>query len=318
MKNSVRKTSKTVKDNTSSTKLVSAPIAKTKIVTIERPQFGYKRHSILVKHKEYVTSVFGTNAPLRNVTGVCNPSNAGSFPWLSTLAFNFDKYRFVRLHYEFVPSCPTTTPGRVAMYFDTDVASTPPTNKAELHSFEGVVDAPSWSSVALRVRCDNVIRFADQAQSDPRLVDLGQITIATYGTGSSVDIGDVYVDYEIELIRPVGGKPLATYYVGGNANSVLISGPVYATIAGTTGITFTALTTGTFNITITAAGAGLVTGTPTPTGSSSVARVAVITNATNVQQLATFVWSVGEVGDTVTLPFGAIPTSIVVVVSKVG
>lgn len=46
--------------------------------------------------------------------------NAGvsdTFPWLSGIAKQFDKYKLTRLNLKFIPYASTTTPGTISMFF---------------------------------------------------------------------------------------------------------------------------------------------------------------------------------------------------------
>lgn len=51
-----------------------------------------------------------------------NVSNADLFPWLSQLAWSYERYSIISLNVEFIPSCPTTTAGLVYLAFDYDPA----------------------------------------------------------------------------------------------------------------------------------------------------------------------------------------------------
>lgn len=46
-----------------------------------------------------------------------NAGDKQSFPWLSSIARSFDKYRLTNLQFKYVPVVPTTTVGDIAMVF---------------------------------------------------------------------------------------------------------------------------------------------------------------------------------------------------------
>lgn len=75
--------------------------------------------SISLSHSERIGAVQAIQTRT-NSQILVNPRKTECFPWLAGVARAFDMYRFARLSFEFVPSCPTTTAGEFSMGLDYD------------------------------------------------------------------------------------------------------------------------------------------------------------------------------------------------------
>ena len=187
---------------------VAAPVAISRTITGSRPKFTRSQGSVTVTHRELVAQISNTSALQVNGGQIpniyrLNPSNGLLFPWLSTMAANFDQYRFNAVHLEYVPLCATTETGRVAMYFDKDSQDPEPRDRVELANMAHLNEGSPWAEGRLRVPIDNVKRFTnDSNTSDPKLLDLGQIGFATYGGGSANPVGDIFISYTVTFFEP--------------------------------------------------------------------------------------------------------------------
>jgi hypothetical protein len=139
-----------------------------------------------------------------------NPGLASVFPWASQLARSYDKYIFRKLKFEFRSVVPTTTAGVVMMSFDYDTLDSLPVSKFEHAQTTPNVESNSFNSFELQVQCDNTPRFVRQgaiADVDLKTYDLGQLVISS-SYGAAALVGEVYVDYEVELMKPSHGVPV--------------------------------------------------------------------------------------------------------------
>jgi hypothetical protein len=147
------------------------------------------------------------------------------------LARSYDKYRFRKLKFEFRSVVPTTTAGVVMMTFDYDTLDALPTSKFEHSQTTPNVESNSFNSFELPVACDNVFRFIRQgsiSNTDLKTYDFGQMVISSsYGVASL--LGEVYVDYEVELQKPSHGVPI-------NCNLTQSSPPSVSTCIGTNAV----------------------------------------------------------------------------------
>lgn len=192
---------------------IVAPVAVTRQLKGSRPKFSGKgTGSITVTHREYLGQVVAT-ADLQVNGGIVgnllkvNPLNGILFSWLPTIAAGYDQYTFNRLTLHYVPLCATTATGRVAMYWDKDSTDSEPTDRVELANQATLKETAPWAEATLTIPTDRVRRFCDDsAVADRKLIDLGQLGVATYG-GTSIVAGDVFVAYSVTLHFP---QPLAT------------------------------------------------------------------------------------------------------------
>nr|WRQ65796.1 structural protein [Tolivirales sp.] len=193
---------------------IVAPVAVTRQIRGSKPRFsGRGTGSITVTHREYLGQV-ATTADLQVNGGITgnllkvNPLNGILFSWLPTIAAGYDQYSFNRLSLQYVPLCATTATGRVAMYWDKDSTDPEPTDRVELANQAILKETSPWAEANLTIPTDRIKRFCDDsAVADRKLVDLGQFGVATYGTGSVVVAGDVFVSYTVTFYNP---QPLAT------------------------------------------------------------------------------------------------------------
>lgn len=129
---------------------------------------------------------------------------------LSLFAQMYDKYRFNRLRFEFVPCASTTIRGAIILAYDRDISdSTPPANDAGIRQYMAMQDAkagPLWAPLV----CDCPLSHPEEglftnpvAGGDDRLSYQGQFYVALLEpTETGVSVGDVYVHYDIELFDP--------------------------------------------------------------------------------------------------------------------
>nr|AFU10974.1 capsid protein [Grapevine Algerian latent virus] len=192
---------------------VVAPVAVTRQIRGSKPKFsGRGTGSITVTHREYLGQVV-TTADLQVNGGITgnllkvNPLNGILFSWLPTIAAGYDQYAFNRLSLQYVPLCATTATGRVAMYWDKDSTDLEPSDRVELANQAILKETSPWAEANLTIPTDRIKRFCDDsAVADRKLVDLGQLGVATYG-GTAVVAGDVFVSYTVTFYNP---QPLAT------------------------------------------------------------------------------------------------------------
>lgn len=139
-----------------------------------------------------------------------NPANFVLFPWLSGIARGFEKYRFTRLSFRFVPSNPTTAPGRFYAAVDYDYNDEPASSLPTLMSNETASSASVWGEVNLN--CNMRTMFAGHdykyvsntsrfSETEPRLTYGGFLMAAVSGTTGACT-WDLVVSYSVELISP--------------------------------------------------------------------------------------------------------------------
>lgn len=235
---------------------ITAPVAVTRQVNGVQPKFGKMVGSVTVEHREYLTQVsnstgFTVNGGIIGNLYRVNPLNGSVFSWLPASATNYDEYTFhsVMLHY--IPTCGTTEVGRVAMYFDKDSQDSEPADRVELANYRVLKETAPWAEAKLVIPTDRIKRFCDDsATMDYKLIDLGQIGIATYGGSGTNYIGDVFISYRVTLYAPQPTAPLlSTRRLDLSGAIVTSTGYGYFTVTRTsTVITMSFRSVGTFVI----------------------------------------------------------------------
>jgi len=176
------------------------------VVKTTRPRFAsLPSGGVLISHSEMISPVVSVGSNTYGVTSYrCNPGLANIFPWLSTIALNYEKYRFRRLVFHTASLAPTSTGGRIGLGFDYDSTDAVPQSRQEFYSLTTNSEGPVWDSLAMNVAVDQQFRFTGtHAVADSKLIDFGQFLVYTdaVAVASSV-LADLFVDYEVELILP--------------------------------------------------------------------------------------------------------------------
>lgn len=198
---------------------VSAPVAISRRIAGMQPRFKQVAGSIHITHRELVTSILPSGDMLVNngVTAVgayrINPGNATLFTWLPTLGLNFDMYKFTKIRFHYVPTCATTSTGRVALVWDKDSQDPLPVDRSALSAYTHSAESAPWADNMLVIPCDNIKRFINDGNAtDKKLVDFGQLFFATYSSSGSVPLGDIYVEYGVEFTEAQPAASQVQYF----------------------------------------------------------------------------------------------------------
>lgn len=222
------------KDGIGKTK--SVPVAKTKQVTSFQSQMrATPDGGFEMKRRELVTTIKNSTAYQVNggVSGLSyrlNPSSGSTLTWLPAIASCYDQYVFKSFELVFVPSSGTQQNGRVALWFDKNSEDPAPVEKVALLNMGVIAETSPWESVRLRIPTDNVKRFClgSGANTDAKLIDLGQIGYATYSGSTTAEIGELFAVYTVVLYYPQPpGSQIQTLDISGGGVRVADVGPVY-------------------------------------------------------------------------------------------
>lgn len=201
------------------------------------PQFSQTRQSTQVCHREYLGDIQGT-AGFNNAMYSLNPGIATTFPWLATVAQNYQEYKFHGLIFEFRPLITdfvtSGAPGVVVMATNYNADSPIYTTKQEMENSEFAVSVKPTNALIHGVECKinetilphrYVRSGAVPLGQDLRLYDYGNFQFATQANPVQ-DLGELWVSYCVEFL-----KPQLPVDVGGNVNSnhtfrTLVSGVV--------------------------------------------------------------------------------------------
>lgn len=194
------------------------------------PSFGSNR--TIVRHREFIQNVQSSTS-FNVVRFDLNPGLETTFPWLSGIAANYEKYRPLGMIFEFKSTSANalnsanTALGTVMMATRYNaISQNVPQSKMEMLQIEncnsfcpaesamcGVECARQYNPLdTLYVRLGTNFQIPNGAE---QFYDFADFYIATEGMQmSGVNIGELWVTYEIELLTPV----LNDGMVGNNIN----------------------------------------------------------------------------------------------------
>lgn len=168
-----------------------------------------------------------------------NPGSTTTFPWLSGIAPNFEKYKFLRLEFNFQTSQSTFVPGTVILAPEFNVTDPLPTNKAQILEYAYARRSAVWENFSIRLKKEDVMNFKsyytripNQLVDDLKLYDPLYLIVGTDGLSEDLNfVGEIWVDYEIEFSLP---QRLDTTLVSlGNYKRVNWAGGTFTEILGT-------------------------------------------------------------------------------------
>jgi len=188
------------------------------------PQFTRNEHSIRVKHREYIRDLLVPSNP-QNFTlfdYVINPGNRDLFPWLGQMARQYSQYKvhgmvfaYKTMSSDYAASGPL---GTVFMATNYNAVDRPFANKLELENCEYAVSCKPSTSLVHAIECDpkvtgnEILYVRDPAYdtgefNDRRFYDYGRFQVGTQGLpgSSGTTLGELWVTYDIELIKPIVG-----------------------------------------------------------------------------------------------------------------
>jgi hypothetical protein len=208
----------------STTANFSAPAAYGSSTKVTKPSFGAKK--TVVRHSEYVGDVVGSVAFAIQMTLNCNVGLPNSFPWLSQIASAYEKFCIKNIRYRFETESPTSFTGCILLSPEYNPQDAIPVSKMEIFQNENTAKSVPWRGVScpiptkyLKVYNDYFVRSgALTTGQDLKTYDPLVMYICTQGQAGTNMIGEIWVDYEIELINPVGNMNL-TGFVGYSTSS---------------------------------------------------------------------------------------------------
>jgi hypothetical protein len=176
------------------------------------PKFQSSDRTNVVCHREYITDILSTRS-FNNRTYRINPGDPMTFPWLHSLADQYQQYRIHGMIFEFRPLTTdfagSGQPGVVVMATNYNAEDPPYNSKVAMENSEFAVSIKPTMPVIHAIECDPrettitklyVDKFNDK---DPRFSDLGLFQLATQGhSADDVVLGELWVSYCIEFYKP--------------------------------------------------------------------------------------------------------------------
>jgi hypothetical protein len=226
----------------------SAPSAYGSTTKIQKPNFGRAR--TIIKHSEYIGDVNGSVNFTVAMTLNCNPGLTNSFPWLAQIANAYEKFCIKGIQYRFNTEAPSTITGSIFLSPEYNPQDAAPVTKMETFQNENTAKTVPWRSVNckiptkyLRVYNDYFIRSGALAvNQDLKTYDPFVLYVCTQGQANTNMCGEIWVDYEIELINPIGNMNFGSgsYYANASLSATVLSpgtavGPIQITVGALSG-----------------------------------------------------------------------------------
>lgn len=190
----------------------------------------------MVCHREYICDIqtgpnlSGTTSGTTNfdVTSFrINPADPNTFPWLSSMARNYEQYVVQGMIFEFKSNSATavsstnTALGSVILATQYNSLSPEFINKQQMEAHQFASSTIPSQNVMHAIECDphqtqcgGIFNTIDPGATpgDKRLYDLGTFSIATKGMQApNVDIGELWVTYKICFLKPQLMSPIGLY-----------------------------------------------------------------------------------------------------------
>jgi len=178
----------------------------------------------------------GTNASsfLPNVAlyGASNPVTFEDR--MQVVATTYDKYVYNWVKLRYIPQCPTSTAGLVILAIDRDYTDAPQTSSlATAQSYEAVCMGSAFSSHSCTMKRDTHEKrtYFVSFGNDVNIRDSEQFKFYcfTSGVAPGVTIGQLVLDYEIQLISPIFAPPeLSTSLASLGITTAFATVPLFA------------------------------------------------------------------------------------------
>jgi len=180
---------------------------------VQVPQFSSGRQTNIVCHREYLTDIVGTSGFDVKKYPV-NPGISTTFPWLSTLAQNYQEYRIHGIIFEFrsliTDFVTGGAPGVIVMATNYNADAPLFSSKQEMENSEYAVATKPTLSLIHGLECaanqtvlpEKYVRTGSvPSGQDLRMYDLGNVQVATQGNPTQL-LGELWVSYCVEFYKP--------------------------------------------------------------------------------------------------------------------
>jgi hypothetical protein len=199
------------------------------------PNFSGSAHTS-VRHAEFVGYI-NSSVAFSEQTFEVSPTNVLLFPWLSSIANNYEKYRLHGACFMFVSTSASAIGSTNTALGEVMIATQYDVNRNEFSSPEAmkqthyISSGPPSEDMLHGIECNEFSSnwfFTDPNASDAsatvdrRFHDCAEVTIGTYGAQAASVIGELYVIYDIEFSCPSlprGGQQVARLYSDGFDNT---------------------------------------------------------------------------------------------------
>lgn len=182
------------------------------------PKFGSERRAIRIAEREFVATI--SSGALSNGSSVfnnqvfnINPTDPGTFPWLSAIANKFDGYIPHGIVFEFVSTSSeyngtSQALGKVVMATDYDSTDRPYASAQEAENSDYACVTKPSNSLVHGIECDpddrpmRVLYTGTSTGTSPLFSSVGNFQISTSGCSTAnAQLGELWVSYDISFLK---------------------------------------------------------------------------------------------------------------------
>jgi hypothetical protein len=178
------------------------------------PTWSGQSKSLRIHQVERIANVEAnstTAGAFKADTYVMNPADSKTFPWLSSIAKLFDKYKFHKLRFFFINNSPTSIAGNVTMAVDFDTLDSTPANGTQMSNLAKFSTFAPWKQEDLSIPVNrpgtNTWLYTLDNQgtmpnsTDLKTYNLGNFLISSEGISTTgYLVGYLCVEYDVELL----------------------------------------------------------------------------------------------------------------------
>jgi hypothetical protein len=168
-----------------------------------------------VEEDEYIADIAGSISFVTTAFPV-NPGQAGTFPWLSKQAAQWEKYRWEYLEFYYKPEVSAFATqgqsGKVILSIDYDASDAPPTSKQQCEDTDPHTDAMPYEDLLLELDPRQMFEMADSkyvrpgglpGSTDIKTYDSGNLSVSTSANQGATLLGELHVRYAVIFEVPV-------------------------------------------------------------------------------------------------------------------
>lgn len=167
------------------------------------------KNEVRMSRREYITDIT-PQAGWSVFKLAINPGDSYSFPWLSGVARNFEKYVINKLTIEYKTGQSSIIPGKIQMGPDFDPSDPSPMSKKELLTYTLACDGPVWQNFSLDIpkgylmnQKKYYVRSHGESVNDLKLYDACNIFIGSDANSTELSyLGEIWINYDITLYEP--------------------------------------------------------------------------------------------------------------------
>lgn len=178
----------------------------------EPSQYNYAKgqmngNSFRVRKREFLQNVVPQD-PFAPIKIEFNPGLSESFPWLSGVAPNFEKYIIHKLRLIYETAQSTFVPGMVMMAPEFNISDGLPITKTEMLEYAYAARSPVWKNFSIDISKKSIMNYRDYYVRvtdvvDKKLYDPLYIIVATDAVSTDLSYcGEIWVEYEVEFTLP--------------------------------------------------------------------------------------------------------------------